>query len=428
MPSDAVTTDHAHDAQSLATQPKDAQEGPQGMKTITYDEHVARLQRLRDDEAVRDDSEEFRAAAWFYDLDMFVTNEEIQRVWDRQPIEKPVVDAEADEAKELRAEFGFERLDEDEDEDETEWLYNKLIPAGGYYGNWSATEGLGKSGLAQDVSVQMVLDMVQLDDGDDDVVPRPRVLYFDFENPTATYKRRARMMPYGRLSDVQKRLFYKRVNTGDIRKLDTYEGGQDVLRWALRCEADLVVIDTKTSSVEGRNNQDSTEYDFYTHTVRPMTEVGITVLVIDHSNPSDLKRPGGSKAKTQKLDFLWTVEKLREYRNEAGELEVTDLVMTLRKDRANTMPPKIYIRRTSNPYQHELSLKPFKALTTATTAHTEASSDDRVMELLKAKYPDRKVGINEGYAYLKDQGIKGDTSKLKAQVRAFRDEPGGLNE
>ncbi|OBI24752.1 AAA family ATPase [Mycolicibacter sinensis] len=396
--------------------------------TVTYDEHVAQLQRLRDDPAIEDNETYFRQAAWYFEFDKFVHDDDIQRVWDRQPVEH-TVDEEAEEAYELQAEFGFVRVDFDEDEDpqNQEWLVNKLIPAGGYYGNWSATEGLGKSGLAQDLSVQMVLGLIPFTlSGDDSVLLNPRVLCLDYENPRGTYERRARMMPYEGLRDVHKHLFYARVNTGDIRPLDTYEGGQDVLRRALRCEADLVIIDTKTSSVEGRNNQDSTEYDFYRSTVRPLTERGVTVLVIDHSNPSDLKRPGGSKAKTQKLDFLWTLERVKEHRNADGELDVTDLVLTLRKDRANRMPAKMYIRRTSNPYHHELSLKPFKPLTT-TPVHTDGAGD-RVTDLLKAKYPNGKVGINEGYAYLKDHGIRGDTSKLKTLVRTFNEAQSGLNE
>ncbi|MDO3334054.1 AAA family ATPase [Mycobacteroides abscessus] len=394
------------------------------MDTITYDEHVARLRRLRDDDAVRDDEHEFRAAVRFFDFDKFVKDEDVQRVWDRQEIDTNA-DEEADEAEWLHGAYGFMDLTTDRADGRPakarHWLYPKLLLPAQYH-NITAPSATGKSGLGLDLSVQMVLGITQLGMEEHDTLQTgTRVLYIDRENPLETIERRFQLMPYEGRDDVWKRLFYRRNPT--LPMLDTPEGGEALLHMALQCRVHVVVIDTKSKFVEGPSEKDYTEHRFYNYTVNPLKDAGIAVVVIDHTNLTDLSRPSGSGAKTDNVDALWVITKAKE---QPRDKNLTDLIMTERKERGIGMPKTVYVRRKSDPYHHTLSLdNPRKAglhdytLVLDTEGHTR--------ELLKAKYPDGNVGINEGYAYLKDQGVKGDTTKLKAVVRSFKEETGGLN-
>lgn len=395
------------------------------MDTITYADNVQRLRRLRDDEAVKYDENEFRAAAWYFDFDKFVKDEDIQRVWDRQDIDNDA-DEEADEADWLHGEYGFMDLTTQRADGRSakarHWLYPKLLLPAQYH-NITAPSETGKSGLGLDLSVQMVLGRTQLDMGDEDTLQTgTRVLYIDRENPIETIERRFQLMPYEGRDDVWKRLFYRRNPA--MPMLDTPEGGEALLHMALQCRVHVVFIDTKSKFVEGPSEKDYTEHRFYNYTVNPLKDAGIAVVVIDHTNLTDVSRPSGSAAKKDNVDVMWIITKAKEQPKDAN---VTDLIMTERKERGIGMPRAVYVRRTSDPYEHTLSLEnPRKA---GLHDHTLVSdTEDRVRELLKGKYPDGKVGINEGYAYLKDQGVKGDTTKLKAVVRTFKEETGGLNE
>lgn len=393
------------------------------METITYDEHVARLRRLRDDEAVRDDEGDFRAAAWFFELDRCVTAEHIEAVWDRQPIEKPVVDEEAQEAVRLREAFGFVGLKTERDDDRSpkarDWLYPKvLLPA--QYHNITAPTATGKSGLGLDMCVQMVLERPQLEMGDeDDLVEDIRILYVDRENPLETIERRFQLMPYPKRDQVWKRLFYRR--NPPLPMLDTPEGGEALLWMAEECGVDVVFIDTKSKFVQGPSEKDYTEHRFYNYTVNPLKEAGIAVVVLDHTNLTDLSRPSGSGAKTDNVDVMWVITKARE---QPTDKNLTDLIMTERKERGLGLPKTIYVRRTSDPYRHDLSLEnPRRA-----GLHDHTLQNEVDPKAMLAKQFPHGVKINEGTAWLRGQGIKMQTAKLKGLVGDFNRDLTGSGE
>lgn len=387
------------------------------METITYDEHVARLQRLREDQAVCDDYKEFRAAAWFFDLDKFVEDDDVQRVWNRQPIEAPVVDEEADEADELFEAYGFIDLTSERADGRSakalDWVYPKvLLPA--QYHNITAPSETGKSGLGMDMSVQMVLGRTQLGMGDEDTLQTgTRVLYLDRENPLKTIERRFQLMPYEDRDDVWKRLFYRRNPA--LPMLDTVEGGEALLRMALKCRVDVVFIDTKSKFVEGPSEKDYTEHRFYMYTVNRLTDAGIAVVVLDHTNLTDLSRPSGSGAKKDNVDVMWVINKARE---QPTDKNLTDLVMTEQKDRGLGLPKTIYVRRSSDPYRHDLSLD--NPRRTGLTDHTLTTSADP-RALLAERFPNG-VGQNKGREFLRAAGVAGRTEALNAVIAAHNKE------
>lgn len=377
--------------------------------TVTYDEHVAQLQRLRDDPAIEDNETYFRQAAWYFEFDKFVHDDDIQRVWDRQPVEC-MVDEEADEAYELHQAYGFMDLATHRSDGRSakarHWLYPRLILPAQYH-NITAPSATGKSGLSLDLSVQMVLGQTQLGLGDEDTIQvSTRVLYVDRENPTETIERRFQLMPFDNREDVMKRLFYRR--NPPLPMLDTPEGGQALLRMAQDCRVHVVFIDTKSKFVEGPSEKDYTEHRFYNYTVNPLKDEGIAVVVIDHTNLTDLSRPSGSGAKTDNVDVLWVVTKARE--QPKGD-NVTDLIMTERKDRGNGMPRTVYIRRTSDPYEHQLSLEnPRRA---GLYDHTLTGGDPMV--LLAGQFPNG-VSQGKGKAFLRSQGVTGRNEFLNTLI------------
>lgn len=393
------------------------------MKTITYDDHVAQLQRLRDDEEVlRCGEAGYRQAAWYFGFNNLIEDEDIQRVWERQAIEGPVTDDEAEEADELHMAYDFMEMATERDDGKPvkarHWLYPKLLLPAQYH-NLTAPTVTGKSGLGLDLSVQMVLGRIQLDmNSESDTMQKgTRVLYLDRENPRETIERRFQLMPYDGRDDVWKRLFYKRNPV--LPMLDTPEGGQALLQMAQHCRVDIVFIDTKSKFVEGPSEKDYTEHRFYIYTVNPLKDAGIAVVVIDHTNLTDLSRPSGSGAKTDNVDVLWLVTKARE---QPTDDNVTDLIMTERKDRGKGLPRTVYVRRTSDPYHHKLSLEnPRRA---GLIDHT-LTGDPKA--LLGEQFPNG-VKVNEGCAWLRSQGIKMQTAKLKSLVGEFNRDLTGSGE
>lgn len=384
------------------------------MDTITYEEHVARLRRLRDDEAVKHDENEFRAAVRFFDFDQFVKDGDVQRVWDRQEIDNDA-DQEADEAEWLHGEYGFMDLSVDRSDGKPptalHWLYPKLLLPAQYH-NITAPNATGKSGIGFDLSVQMVLGITQLGMNEHDTLQTgTRVLYIDRENPIETIERRFQLMPYEGRDDVWKRLFYRRNPA--MPMLDTPEGGEALLHMALQCRVHVVFIDTKSKFVEGPSEKDYTEHRFYNYTVNPLKDAGIAVVVIDHTNLTDVSRPSGSGAKTDNVDALWVITKAKEQPKDSN---ATDLIMTERKDRGIGMPKAVYVRRTSDPYHHELSL--LNPRRPGLIDHTVTEADPRA--LLAAQFPSG-VGQNKGREFLRQAGVTGRNEALNAVIAAHNE-------
>jgi hypothetical protein len=129
--------------------------------------------------------------------------------------------------------------------------------------------------------------------------------------------------------------------------LDGQAGGTHLLAVAQTAGADLVVLDTTTRMVAGRENDADTFLQLYRHSLVPLKKRGITVLRLDHPGKDEERGQRGSSAKDGDCDTIWRlteVVKGRKYRlrrtknrsghaPEAGDLEVERLSGPLRHQR-----------------------------------------------------------------------------------------------
>lgn len=219
----------------------------------------------------------------------------------------------------------FVHLMSTEDEGE-EWIVEPILPARRLVALYSAPK-VGKSLLMLEIAVGIALGVTVLG-----VTPTPRkVLYVDFENdPRGDVKRRLEAMGYGagdgqRLNDG---LCYLSFPT--IAKLDTAQGGYELLTAAQEYGCEVVVIDTVSRAVGGEENDNDTWLAFYRDTGMRLKGAGIACIRLDHSGKDLEKGMRGGSAKYGDVDAVW---KLSAASETVLELICTDHRMPIEEDR-----------------------------------------------------------------------------------------------
>ena len=137
-------------------------------------------------------------------------------------------------------------------------------------------------------------------------VTRSIVLYLDFENsPEEDVTPRFRGMEFepGDLED----LHY--FSYPDLRPFDTAGGGNELLVLLEKYEPGLVVIDTASRTIAGKENDNDTWAAFYRHTGMPLRTRGIAMVRIDHTGKDPSKGPRGASGKTADVDGVWILDR-----------------------------------------------------------------------------------------------------------------------
>ena len=179
-----------------------------------------------------------------------------------------------------------------------EWILEPLLPARRLVSIYSEPK-LGKSLLILEVAVH-------LSRGDTSLgfaVKRPyRVLYIDYENdPRADIRSRLQAMGYG--PDDLSNLFY--LSFPAFGSMDSAEGGQQLLEAVAAYGAEVVVIDTVSRAIQGKENENDTWLSFYRHTGLLLKKAGVTMLRLDHSGKDQSKGQRGGSAKSGDVDAVW---------------------------------------------------------------------------------------------------------------------------
>ena len=127
--------------------------------------------------------------------------------------------------------------------------------------------------------------------------------------------------------------------------LDTAQGGLHLRALALVSHADLVILDTTTRMVRGKENDADTFLQLYRCSLAPLKGEGRTVLRLDHPGKDESLGQRGSSAKDGDVDKVWKLS------------AVTALTWRLDclKSRQRQSPAAFELRRRFEPLRHDWS-------------------------------------------------------------------------
>jgi hypothetical protein len=274
----------------------------------------------------------------------------------------------------------------DEQPEEIPWLIEPLIEAGQSVALY-ATPGTGKSLIALELAAGLATGRPVLGNPAREPVT---VVYVDAENRLPSLVER--LQAYGYKPDDLGRLIL--FSFPPIATLDSLLGGQQILALAVTHQAAIVIIDTTSRVVGGKENDADTYHALYRHTVIPLRARGIAMLRLDHPGKDVSRGTRGSSAKKGDVDAEWLLAKLSE--NTFG--------LDRQKERENHGDPHIGLRRRFEPLRHEVT----------------SGSGDRAGELAAAldrlNVPPGTGRVLAGKA-LRGAGIKVRGSDLAAALR-----------
>lgn len=162
-----------------------------------------------------------------------------------------------------------------------------------------------------------------------------RVLYLDFENAPDDIRQRLEDAGYGP-GDLANLIF---LSFPKLPGLDTALGGAHLLALVERYRPDLLIVDSTSRVVTGKENDADTFRAFYRHTLAPIKVTGTAVLRLDNAGKDVTQGQRGSSAKGDDLDTAWMVTMASDDR------------ITLRLDfqRSNHHPERIELVRHLHP-------------------------------------------------------------------------------
>lgn len=236
----------------------------------------------------------------------------------------------------------WHHLKREEDPGE-QWIVEPIIAAGRMVAFYSAPKA-GKSLLLLELVTAAALGRSVLGRPAQDPVT---VLYVDFENdPRGDIKPRLEDMGYD-LDELTGRLYV--ATFPSMARLDTPQGGLDLLALAQHVDAGLVVIDTVSRTVGGEENDNNTWLAFYRNTGIPLKREGIACIRLDHTGKDREKGMRGGSAKYGDVDAVWRL---------VAESE-TVISLTCTDHRMVIDTKELTLVRRTDPLRHEVSGDPF---------------------------------------------------------------------
>lgn len=268
-----------------------------------------------------------------------------------------------------------------EDEGE-EWIVEPLLAVRRLIALYSAPK-VGKSLLMLEIAVGIALGTPVLG-----VTPEPRrVLYVDFENdPRGDIKRRLEAMGYGPEDGERLNAGLCYLSFPSMAKLDTPQGGYELVTAAQEYGCDVVVIDTVSRAVGGEENDNNTWLAFYRDTGLLLKQAGIACIRLDHSGKDADKGMRGGSAKYGDVDAVW---RLAAESETVLNLDCTDHRMPVEEERLTL------IRETYPTLHHRV----FGDRTMALDARE--AEIDKALDKLGL---DPSTGANECYRRLREAG------------------------
>jgi len=230
--------------------------------------------------------------------------------YDPGPEDNPA-ETPADRAKRLFPALDWAALWADDDEEE--WIHDPLLPARRSVVIYSAPK-VGKSLLMLEMAVAISRGEAFLDYTGRQV----RVLYVDFENdPRGDVRSRLQAMGYGPADlDGLDYLSYP-----SMAGLDTERGALELLEAVKAYGSEVVIVDTVSRAVDGKENENDTYLAMYRHTGLALKRAGVAIIRLDHSGKDETKGQRGASAKSGDVDAVWRLTRVTD---ERFRLDCTD--------------------------------------------------------------------------------------------------------
>jgi hypothetical protein len=286
----------------------------------------------------------------------------------------------------------WEQLWADTPEDE-QWLVEPLIGVGRLIALYSPPKA-GKSLLALEIAAAVATGRPVLSQPAGE--PR-KVLYVDLENSRRDLRDRLDALGYKPADLV--RLAY--LSFPSLPALNSAAGGRELLALAIEHDAVLVIIDTVSRVVVGKENDADTFNDLYYHALAPLKGRDVAVIRLDHAGKDLSKGQRGSSSKDGDVDQVWSL-------SSAGP------AITLRCERSRTLSEvqSISLRRRTGPLRHEM------------TGHGATPDAVDKVQVMMAKLDELGVPRGDGFIkasrVLNQAAVPVDTNVLKQAIRTRR--------
>jgi AAA domain len=217
---------------------------------------------------------------------------------------------------------------------QVQWLIEPLLERG-TLNAWFGKPAAWKSLIALEASAGLAAGRPVLEVPAADPVT---VLYVDVENTVNDIVER--LQAFGYAPGDLKRLVYS--SFPDLLALDTVAGGQHLLALAEAHDPALVIIDTTSRVIAGKENDADTFLQLYRNTLVPLKQRGITALRLDHPGKDDSRGQRGSSAKDGDVDTVWHVDRVSD----------TAVNFERRKSRSGHGAAALYLTRQFEPLRH----------------------------------------------------------------------------
>jgi hypothetical protein len=217
-----------------------------------------------------------------------------------------------------------------------EWLVEPLLEEGHQIAIYSQPK-TGKSLLMLDVVAGLAAGKPVLGNPAREPIS---IVYVDQENGRRDIREHLTNMGYTD-KDLVNLHYY---SFPSLAMLDTEEGGKQLYAVASYHRAKLVVLDTLSRVVEGRENENDTYHNLYRNTGVRLKADGIAVIRLDHAGKDDDKGMRGASAKASDVDSVWWL----------STVGTDQLVLTRTHQRMAHGNSRIPITRADNPLRHEV--------------------------------------------------------------------------
>lgn len=220
-----------------------------------------------------------------------------------------------------------------------EWLVEPLLPRGRSIATYSVAK-VGKSLLALDVAARLATGSPVLDQP---AGPPLSVVYLDLEMTLDDLRERLEDLGYGPDDDLANLHYYLLPS---LPPLDTQAGGDAVLRIVQRHQGELLVIDTTSRVLVGKENDADTLRAYHRWTGARVKALGVTTWRLDHAGKDLDRGQRGTSGKNDDVDLVWELTAQDE-----GHLR---LRATHR--RQGWIPEVLDLVRRDDPLRHELTV------------------------------------------------------------------------
>lgn len=163
--------------------------------------------------------------------------------------------------------------------------------------------------------------------------PPLRVLYVDQENPQDDIQER--LLSLGATAETLQNLTY--LSFPAFRPLNTEAGASDLLAAVDEYRPAVLILDTISRMIKGKENEADPWLDLYRLTLMPLKARKVSSIRLDHFGKDATRGGRGNSAKTQDVDAVWELTPV--------EGDTTLLQLTRTHTRNGKGPDEVLMRR-----------------------------------------------------------------------------------